>query len=210
MFTPNFDRPNLQHVSFFLRKIWLFKKYFFVTDIDCYSISVPTCLHLLFQSQPKSLQKSIPRWINFLIDFWMGFLSIGVRLWKPSWGRVGHIFFQNGRSRFCLVYVFFSHFLCETCLYLGRFAMHSTVSCTKTNSAKKVRHVCSNTASKVSTLEVSSRHLLTVRWKPSASFLHSIVTRLHVDIVAQRWLGPGGLKLRQWASGYYGCLCYLC
>ena len=59
---------------------------------------VPTWLHFGSQNPPKSSQKSIPRGINFLIDFYIDFLSIFARFWKPTWGHVGHIFFQNGAT----------------------------------------------------------------------------------------------------------------
>ena len=52
-----------------------------------------------FQKSSKILpKKSIPRGINFLIDFYMDFLSIFDRFWKPTWGQVGHIFVQNWGS----------------------------------------------------------------------------------------------------------------
>ena len=60
------------------------------------SILVPTWLHFGSQNPPKSSQKSIPRGINFLIDFYIDFLSIFARFWRPTWGHVGHIFAQNG------------------------------------------------------------------------------------------------------------------
>ena len=64
------------------------------------SILVPTWLHFGSQNPTKSSQKSMPRCINFLIDFGIDFLSIFARFWKPTWGHVGHIFDQNGATRF--------------------------------------------------------------------------------------------------------------
>ena len=60
------------------------------------SILVPTWLHFGSPNPPKSSQKSIPRGINFLIDFYIDFLSIFARFWRPTWGHVGRIFAQNG------------------------------------------------------------------------------------------------------------------
>ena len=59
-------------------------------------ILVPTWLHFPSQKPQKSTPKSIPRGINVLIDFWMGFLSILARSWDPTWSHVGHFFAQNG------------------------------------------------------------------------------------------------------------------
>ena len=64
------------------------------------SILVPTWLHFGSQNPPKSSQKSIPRGIKFLIDFYIDFLSIFVRFGRPTWGHVGHIFDQNGAGGF--------------------------------------------------------------------------------------------------------------
>ena len=52
-------------------------------------ILVPTCLHFPSQNPPKSFQKPSPGAINFLIDFWMDFLSILAPTWDPTWGQVG-------------------------------------------------------------------------------------------------------------------------
>ena len=60
------------------------------------SMLVPTWLHFGSQNRLKSFQKSIPRGINFLIDFYIDFLSILGRFWKPTWGHVGDFFDQNG------------------------------------------------------------------------------------------------------------------
>ena len=59
-------------------------------------ILMPTWLHFGTKIPPRSIQKSIPRGINFLIDFNIDFVSIFARFWKPTWGHVGHIFAQNG------------------------------------------------------------------------------------------------------------------
>ena len=60
------------------------------------SILVPTWLYFGSPNLAKSSQKSIPRGINFLIDFYIDLLSIFVRFWTPTWGHVDHIFAQNG------------------------------------------------------------------------------------------------------------------
>ena len=57
---------------------------------------VPACLHFSSKNPPKSFQKSIPRCINFSIEFYIDFSSIFLRFWRPTWGHVGHIFTQNG------------------------------------------------------------------------------------------------------------------
>ena len=62
------------------------------------SILVPTWLHFGSPNPPKSSQKSIPRGINFLIDFYIDFLSIFARFWRPTWNHNGQIFLQNGGS----------------------------------------------------------------------------------------------------------------
>ena len=62
------------------------------------SILVPTWLHFDYQNPSKSSQKSIPRGINFLIDFGIEFLSIWARFWRPTWSHVGDFFDQNGGS----------------------------------------------------------------------------------------------------------------
>ena len=53
---------------------------------------VPTWLHLGTQNPPKSVQKSIPRGIKKMIDFWIDFLAILAPFWEPSWSHVGHLF----------------------------------------------------------------------------------------------------------------------
>ena len=55
----------------------------------CGRISVPTWHHFPSQNPPKSFQKPSPGAINFLIDFWMDFLSILAPTWDPTWGQVG-------------------------------------------------------------------------------------------------------------------------
>ena len=49
------------------------------------AILVPTWLHFRSKNRWKSIQKSIPRWINFVIDLGMDFLSIWSRFWRRTW-----------------------------------------------------------------------------------------------------------------------------
>ena len=56
---------------------------------------VPTYLHFSIKNQSKSFKKSIPRYIVFSIDFCIGFSSILLRFWRPTWSHVGHFFDQN-------------------------------------------------------------------------------------------------------------------
>ena len=72
-----------------------FKKSFFEVGIDFCLILVPTWLHFSSQNPPKPFQKSIPRCIDFSIDFCIVFSSILLRFWKPTWSHVGHFFAQN-------------------------------------------------------------------------------------------------------------------
>ena len=57
-----------------------------------HAILVPTWLHFPSPSSPKSLQKTIPKGIDFLIDFSFEFLSILPPFWEPSWSHVGQVF----------------------------------------------------------------------------------------------------------------------
>ena len=57
---------------------------------------MPTCLHFSSQNPSISHQNSILEGVIFLIDFYIDFMSILARLWKPTWSHVGHIFLQNG------------------------------------------------------------------------------------------------------------------
>ena len=54
-----------------------------------------TLLHFGIPNPPKSFQISIPRCIEFSIDFCIVFSSILLRFWKPTWSHVGHFFVQN-------------------------------------------------------------------------------------------------------------------
>ena len=105
--TPFFDRffidfylqlrsPEPSKPLFFLKeKQGFFKKSLFEVGIDFCSILVPTCLHFSSKNPPNSFQKSIPRCINFSIDFRIDFSSIFLRFWRPTWSHVGHFFAQN-------------------------------------------------------------------------------------------------------------------
>ena len=59
------------------------------------AFSMPSWVDLGSSFPPKSFQKSIPRCIVFAIDFWIDFLSMFARFWKPTWSHVGHFFAQN-------------------------------------------------------------------------------------------------------------------
>ena len=48
-------------------------------------ILVPTWLHFGTQNPPNSTQKSIPRGIQKMIDFWIDFLAKLAPFWDPSW-----------------------------------------------------------------------------------------------------------------------------
>ena len=50
------------------------------------------------KTSPESLNKSIPRGINFLIDFWMDFSLILARSWDSTWSHVGHFFAENAAT----------------------------------------------------------------------------------------------------------------
>ena len=50
---------------------------------------VPTWVHFASQNPPKTLQKPIPRRINFLINFCMVFVSIFRRFGTPTWSYLG-------------------------------------------------------------------------------------------------------------------------
>ena len=93
--------PEPSKSLFFLKgKLGFFKKSLFEVGIDFCSILVPTCFHFASKNPQKSFQKSIPRCIVFSIDFWIGFSSILLRFWKPTWSHVGHFFAQNTAALF--------------------------------------------------------------------------------------------------------------
>ena len=99
--TPFFDRFLIDFWSIFRPpepqkslKFYWFYKYFCKIGLSKLTsifdpILVPTCLHFPSQNPPKSFQKPSPGAINFLIDFWMDFLSILAPTWDPTWGQVG-------------------------------------------------------------------------------------------------------------------------
>ena len=87
--------PNLKNQAPAAARVRFFKKSLFEVGIDFCSILVPTCLHFSTKNRPTTSQKSIPRGIIFSIDFWIDFLSIFARCWRPTWSHVGHFFAQN-------------------------------------------------------------------------------------------------------------------
>ena len=101
MLTSFFDRFLIDFWSIFRPpepqkslKFHLFYRYFCKIGLSKLTsifdpILVPTWLHFPSQNPPKSFQKPIPGGINFLIDFWMDFLSILAPTWDPTWGQVG-------------------------------------------------------------------------------------------------------------------------
>ena len=91
------------------------KKSFAAIGTDFGFILIANSFHFPLQNRLKPFQKSIPRQINFLIDFWIDFLLIWGRFWKPPWSQVDHMFLQSGdtvarQPLFCWVYVTFRFF----------------------------------------------------------------------------------------------------
>ena len=61
-------------------------RFFVFSEISMFDpILVPTWLHLGTQNPPESIQKSIPRGIQKMTNFWIDFLPKLVPCWDPSW-----------------------------------------------------------------------------------------------------------------------------
>ena len=59
------------------------------------SMLLPIWIYFGIINPPKSNQRSIPRGIKKMIDFWIDFLFILVPFCEPNWGHAGHFFIQN-------------------------------------------------------------------------------------------------------------------
>ena len=92
-------------------------RFFMLSETSIFdAILVPTCLHFPSQNLPKSSQKSIPRCINFLMDFCIDVFSIWGSIWEanlePCWPHFPPKWWSAVARRplFCWGYVIFRSF----------------------------------------------------------------------------------------------------